>query len=214
VSDIITLTCPTCGGKLQIMPALDRFACAHCGNEHLVKRSEGVIALQPLTESLGDLRRATERTASEMAMRRLADELMDLREARAAAERRIEECQQALRDRDRARRDLLKSVVSLSLAFAMSFLWPLPLQLGGLIGSLAEAQSDDLVVWLSFPAVFAVFAVMVIGRRLSAPALRTPREQMAADLGAALERLRVVDGSVSRVKAEQEQHRGLVELRN
>ena len=210
--DFVTLTCPKCGGKLQITPDLDRFACAHCGNEHLVKRAEGVVALQPLTESLGGLRRATDRTASEMALRRLADELGDLKESRAQAERRIEECQQALRDRDRARRLLLKSVVSLTLAFAISFLWPLPLQLGGVIGSLAEAQGDDLVVWLFFPAVIAVITVATIRHRLSAPALRTRREQLEGDLAAAMEHLRTLDDSVSRVHAEREQHRGLVVL--
>lgn len=71
----MTLTCPTCGGKLHITPDLDRFACAHCGNEHLVKRSEGVIAIQPLAESLTGLRRAADRTASELAIRRLTDDL-------------------------------------------------------------------------------------------------------------------------------------------
>ena len=50
MADLFTLTCPTCGGKLQITPDIDRFACTHCGNEHLVKRSEGVIAIQPLAE--------------------------------------------------------------------------------------------------------------------------------------------------------------------
>jgi DNA-directed RNA polymerase subunit RPC12/RpoP len=210
--DFVTLTCPKCGGKLQITPDLDRFACAHCGNEHLVKRAQGVVALQPLTESLGGLRRATDRTASEMALRRLADELADLKEARARAERRIEECQQALRDRDRARRELIKSAVTLPLAFFLSLLWPLPLQLGGVIGSLAEAEGDDLVVWLVLPAVMAVITVATIRRRLAAPALRTPREQREGDLAAALERLRVVDDSVSRVHAEREQHRGRVVL--
>jgi predicted RNA-binding Zn-ribbon protein involved in translation (DUF1610 family) len=214
MSDIITLTCPTCGGKLDISPGLDRFACAHCGNEHLVKRSEGVIALQPLTESLGGLRRATDRTASEMALRRLAEELADLKEARAQAERRMEECLQALKDRDRARRDLIKSAVTLPLAFVLSLLWPLPLQLGGVIGSLAEARGADLIVWLVFPAGVAVLTVAMIRHRLSAPALKPRREQLEADRTAALERLRVVDDLVSRVHTEREQHRGLVSLRD
>ena len=212
MADFITLTCPTCGGKLRITPDLDRFACTHCGNEHVVKRSEGVVALQPLAESLGGLKRATDRTASEMALRRLADELADLKEARARAERRIEECRQALKDRERARRELFKSVMSLSMVFAISFLWPLPLQLGGVIGSLAEAQTDDLVVWLILPAAIALIGLAVIRRRLTAPALRRPRAGIQADVSKAQEDLRSVDEAISKVNAEQAHHRGFVTL--
>jgi predicted RNA-binding Zn-ribbon protein involved in translation (DUF1610 family) len=39
----VTLTCPTCGGKLQIGDGVDRFVCMHCRNEHLVKRHGGAI---------------------------------------------------------------------------------------------------------------------------------------------------------------------------
>jgi hypothetical protein len=58
MGDFVTLTCPTCGGKLQITPDIDRFACTHGGNEHIVKRSEGMIAIQPLAKSLTGLKRA------------------------------------------------------------------------------------------------------------------------------------------------------------
>ncbi len=89
MGDFVTLTCPTCGGKLQITPDIDRFACTHCGNEHLVKRSEGVIAIQPLTESLTGLKRATDRTASELAIRRLTEDLNQLQAAKAQAEGKV-----------------------------------------------------------------------------------------------------------------------------
>jgi predicted RNA-binding Zn-ribbon protein involved in translation (DUF1610 family) len=88
MADFVTLTCPTCGGKLQITPDIDRFACAHCGNEHLVMRAEGAIAIRPLTESLTGLRRATDRAASELAIRRLTDELAQLHSARRQIEDR------------------------------------------------------------------------------------------------------------------------------
>jgi hypothetical protein len=82
---------PDCGGKLQITPDIDRFACAHCGNEHLVKRTEGVIAIQPLTESLTGLKRATDRTASELAIRRLREDLGQLQAAKQQSEIRAAE---------------------------------------------------------------------------------------------------------------------------
>jgi predicted RNA-binding Zn-ribbon protein involved in translation (DUF1610 family) len=41
MSDFVTLTCPNCGGKLQITPDINRFACTHCGNEHIVTLRTG-----------------------------------------------------------------------------------------------------------------------------------------------------------------------------
>jgi hypothetical protein len=82
----ITLTCPTCGGKLQITSDVERFACAHCGNEHLVRRGHGVVSLVPVVRSLDGLRSATDRTASELAIRRIQGEIAQItaaiREAR------------------------------------------------------------------------------------------------------------------------------------
>ena len=43
--DIINLTCPSCGGKLQITSDIERFSCGYCGNEQLVQRSGGIIIL-------------------------------------------------------------------------------------------------------------------------------------------------------------------------
>ena len=50
--DIVTLSCPSCGGKLQITADIERFACGHCSNEHIVKRAGGIIALAPVVEGL------------------------------------------------------------------------------------------------------------------------------------------------------------------
>ena len=46
MGDYVSLTCPSCGGKLHVSTAIDRFACAYCGNEHIVKRGDGIILLQ------------------------------------------------------------------------------------------------------------------------------------------------------------------------
>ena len=40
--DFITLTCPTCGAKLNITQDLERYACAHCGNEYITNRVGGI----------------------------------------------------------------------------------------------------------------------------------------------------------------------------
>ncbi len=75
VPDFVSLTCPSCGGKLQITGEIDRFACGHCGNEHMVRRSGGIIALTPVVEGLERIQRATDRTASELTIRRLRDDI-------------------------------------------------------------------------------------------------------------------------------------------
>lgn len=47
-SNFITLTCPQCGGRLQVAPNADQAQCTQCGTSHLVSRGGGVLALQPL----------------------------------------------------------------------------------------------------------------------------------------------------------------------
>ncbi len=44
--DLISLVCPSCGGKLQVSPNATSLTCQHCGNEHLVKHEAGAITLE------------------------------------------------------------------------------------------------------------------------------------------------------------------------
>lgn len=46
MDDFITLTCPTCGGKLLISPDTLTLSCQHCGTEHMVRRDAGNILLE------------------------------------------------------------------------------------------------------------------------------------------------------------------------
>ncbi len=39
--DLISLVCPSCGGKLQVSPNATMLTCQHCGNEHMVKHDAG-----------------------------------------------------------------------------------------------------------------------------------------------------------------------------
>lgn len=49
---LLTLSCPTCGAKLELTPDDDRFACPSCGNEHIVLRSGSEVVLKPVLERL------------------------------------------------------------------------------------------------------------------------------------------------------------------
>jgi predicted RNA-binding Zn-ribbon protein involved in translation (DUF1610 family) len=45
--NLITLVCPSCGGKLKISPNAVTMTCQFCGNEHMVKHEEGgIISLE------------------------------------------------------------------------------------------------------------------------------------------------------------------------
>jgi hypothetical protein len=78
--DFITLTCPSCGGKLKITNDIQRFACVYCGTEHIVKRGEGVISLAPVVEGLKNVQIGVDKTASELAIKRLKEEIVEIEE--------------------------------------------------------------------------------------------------------------------------------------
>lgn len=39
MSDFITLTCPSCGGKMEIPQESPRYRCMYCGNEHILREA-------------------------------------------------------------------------------------------------------------------------------------------------------------------------------
>ena len=84
MSDLITLACPSCGAQLQITQDLERFACSHCGHQHIVRRSGGVVSLAPVLDQLAQVRAGVDRTASELAIPRLEKELAELSNQRTA----------------------------------------------------------------------------------------------------------------------------------
>ena len=83
MADFVTLTCPSCGGQLEISRDIDRFACAHCGREHLVNRSGGIVSLSPVIDALKKVGVGVDKTAAELAIVRLKNEITDLYGKRA-----------------------------------------------------------------------------------------------------------------------------------
>jgi len=73
---ITILTCHTCGNQLEITPEIDRFACAQCGTEFVVRRGGGVITLVPMAEEsqsrsrINDLRLEIEELQDDLWQRR------------------------------------------------------------------------------------------------------------------------------------------------
>jgi predicted RNA-binding Zn-ribbon protein involved in translation (DUF1610 family) len=46
MEDIVQLTCPSCGGKLNVNPHSTLLTCQHCGTEHIVRREGNAISLE------------------------------------------------------------------------------------------------------------------------------------------------------------------------
>jgi DNA-directed RNA polymerase subunit RPC12/RpoP len=88
MADFVTLTCPSCGSKLEITNDVERFACGHCGNEHIVKRSGGIVSLAPVVQELGKVQLGVDKTASELAIRRLREEIAEIDNALEAIKSR------------------------------------------------------------------------------------------------------------------------------
>ncbi len=68
MADFVTLSCPSCGGKLQVTNDIDRFACGYCGQEHAVNRSGGMVFLKPVVDELRKVQSGVDKTAAEMAI--------------------------------------------------------------------------------------------------------------------------------------------------
>lgn len=74
----ITLKCPSCGANLAITPEMDTFACGYCGTQQMVQRSGGTVSLKLIGEAIARVQRGTDRTAAELAIRRLREDLADV----------------------------------------------------------------------------------------------------------------------------------------
>jgi len=84
VTDFVALSCPSCGGKLEITNDVERFACAHCGREHIVKRSGGIVSLSPVVDAIREVGIGVEKTAAELAIVRLKTEIPELQRQKSA----------------------------------------------------------------------------------------------------------------------------------
>jgi len=74
----VPLKCSSCGAALQIAPDVEGFSCSYCGGQQIVLRRGGTIALKLVGESVARVQRGTDRTAAELAVRRLKDDLLSL----------------------------------------------------------------------------------------------------------------------------------------
>jgi DNA-directed RNA polymerase subunit RPC12/RpoP len=211
MADFVTLTCPTCGGKLQITPDIDRFACTHCGNEHLVKRGQGVIAIQPLAESLIGLKRATDRTASELAIRRLTDELQQLQASRQQVEIRIASHRGILAAHDERKVGCQSVIVGLvaTPVCTVAYMASDQMAKGRPEGSLVAGVSWVLLV---FAGLFVLMTLWFMFKWLLSSDPTPERKIVEEHLRAAKAELASLAELIARKQEEIEQHKRMVAL--
>ena len=75
---VVTLKCTNCGGNLDIAADMESFACGYCGTKQVVQRRGGTVSLKPIGEAIARVQVGTDRTAAELAVRRLQEDLASL----------------------------------------------------------------------------------------------------------------------------------------
>lgn len=70
----VPIKCSNCGSNLEITPEMDTFACGYCGASQVVRRQGGTISLRLISEGIKNIQSGTDKTASELALKRFAGE--------------------------------------------------------------------------------------------------------------------------------------------
>ena len=70
---LIVLKCPNCGSKLEVFHEMNHFACGFCGSGIVAQRRGGTVALM-LEEAAMAVRKTTDKTGAELALKRLSAE--------------------------------------------------------------------------------------------------------------------------------------------
>ena len=82
--EFTSLKCANCGAQLQVYDDMDQFACGYCKTEMLVQRRGGTVSLKAITAALSNIQVGTDRTADELSLVRLENELAGLKKQQLA----------------------------------------------------------------------------------------------------------------------------------
>jgi len=149
--DFVKLACPSCGGTLTIPDNVGRLACSYCGTELIAQRNEGVLTISPIVDALKRVQAGIDKTASELAMKRLREEIGELTSTRQRVSSEYENSSRAIATREaqirairqKARKEALKGLIQfvcailliIVLANVVDRMHPIPVigPLGGLV---------------------------------------------------------------------------------
>ena len=74
----IPISCARCGAGLEIEQDMNSISCGYCGTHLKIERRGGTVALREVTDAIHRVQLGTDRTSSELAIKRLRDELIAL----------------------------------------------------------------------------------------------------------------------------------------
>jgi hypothetical protein len=147
MSDLITLTCPSCGGRLEVTNNIERYVCAHCGNTHIVDPGARAESLAGEMEELKNV----------SSILRLKDEIEMLEHKRSEIDQQIGKSRKLQDQNDTLVGVLLIVSVCIALAFAVNAVRHVILQeylfaAGNLLAALAALG----VAWLAKRGRFTI----------------------------------------------------------
>lgn len=88
-TQVIKLNCQNCGSSLNISQDMENFACGYCRTAQIVERKGGVVQLRKVTDAIGKVQRGTDKTAAELALTGLPQELSDAKQSRLIKQRQL-----------------------------------------------------------------------------------------------------------------------------
>ncbi len=173
-SDFITLSCPNCGGKLEIMPDTERFACKFCGSEHIVRRVDGAVSLAPVVEGLKQVAArfdqaltGSDRAAAEQTIQRLKGEIKDLE---AQIEGKKVEVHQAAGQAGKVLLSILLYIIVIAFGLVAAFIFL------GLIISLLSGERENFLYGIAGLGLVAI-TIFILGISGLKKIKRSPRRK-------------------------------------
>jgi|GEM_PF-3526316 len=167
----VALKCPSCGAGLSVGESVDLFACGYCSVSVAVERTGGIISLRLLTDAVSRVQRGTDRTAAELALKRLTAERKSVQLERQAFDASTRTLLGNIDSRIRATKNGSSGHSIFLGLFSVVGLIPVFLVFSGgrnpfIPGQFASTMSLFLTGVLSFVAVIAT--AYFIGKRLEA----------------------------------------------
>ncbi|MFN8598112.1 MAG: hypothetical protein U0559_18265 [Anaerolineae bacterium] len=161
MADLMTLTCPSCGGQLQITNETDRFVCAHCGNSHVVDPG---VRMASLAAEVSALRAESE-------SRRLSQELSSL------VQRRDQLRSEVKTYRSQAEAELYLYQAAGTVAYVLAFVIAL-----GSLAVLTERPDQTLTALAAIAASIFLVAVGRNAKRLKLMFRVDPRDDVVKEI--------------------------------
>ena len=83
----VALRCLGCGSNLSVPLNLEQITCLYCNLQQTIERGQGVMGLKRIVSSIEKVQVGTDRTAIELALRRLREEIAEVNVKRTNHER-------------------------------------------------------------------------------------------------------------------------------